>query len=167
MKSREDIYKITSVILMLDQFIKILVSKYIDLGNGINIIPNFFSIIYIKNTGAAFSIFKDNTTLLIVVSIIMIIVLDRFIKAEKNLTNLNVFAFGLIMGGILGNFGDRLFLGYVRVFLKFNIFGYNFPIFNIADICIVIGVFLLIICMIRGDDKDGSSSRDRRKSKTR
>ena len=149
MKSREDIYKITSVILMLDQFIKILVSKYIDLGNGINIIPNFFSIIYIKNTGAAFSIFKDNTTLLIVVSVIMIIVLDRFIKAEKNLTNLNVFAFGLIMGGIFGNLIDRIIHHGVIDYLSFKFFNYHFPIFNLADITITTGVVLLLISIIK------------------
>ena len=78
-------------------------------------------------------------------------------KDFKNTHLVNI-SFGLLFGGILGNFGDRLFLGYVRDFLKFNIFGYHAPVFNVADASIVIGVILLIICMIRGDEVNENRS---------
>lgn len=149
MKTREDIYKITSIILMLDQFIKILINKYMELGSGINIIPNFFSLIYIKNTGAAFSILKDNTFILTITSVIIIIILDRFIKKEENLNKLSIISFGLIMGGIFGNLIDRIIHHGVIDYLSFKIFNYHFPIFNLADITIVGGVFLLLISMIK------------------
>ena len=68
----------------------------------------------------------------------------------------NNMAFGLLMGGIIGNLIDRLFLGYVRDFLAFRIFNYNYPVFNLADTFIVVGVILLIIAIIKGEDKIGN-----------
>ena len=155
MKSREDIYKITAVVLMLDQFIKILVNKYIEFGKVISIIPNFFNLTNIKNTGAAFSILQDNTLLLIILTVIIIIILDRFIKKEKNFTKLSSLSLGLIMGGIFGNLLDRIIHHGVIDYLSFKIFNYNAPIFNLADTTIVVGVllFLISIIMERGTDK--------------
>ena len=73
-------------------------------------------------------------------------------------TKLNTYGFGLLLGGILGNLSDRLIFGYVKDFLDFIIFKYDFPVFNIADICIVIGVILLIISILKGEDNSGSKS---------
>lgn len=64
-------------------------------------------------------------------------------------------SFYILLGGIIGNFIDRIFLGYVRDFLDFRIFNYNFPIFNISDICICIGIFLMIIEVVK-EDKNAS-----------
>ena len=155
MKSREDIYKITAVVLMLDQFIKILVNKYIEFGKVISIIPNFFNLTNIKNTGAAFSILQDNTLLLIILTVIIIIILDKYIKKEKNFTKLSILSLGLIMGGIFGNLLDRIIHHGVIDYLSFKIFNYNTPIFNLADATIVVGVllFLISIIMERGTNK--------------
>ena len=155
MKSREDIYKITAVVLMLDQFIKILVNKYIEFGKVISIISNFFNLTNIKNTGAAFSILQDNTILLIILTVIIIIILDKYIKKEKNFTKLSSLSLGLIMGGIFGNLLDRIIHHGVIDYLSFKIFNYHAPIFNLADITIVLGVllFLISIIMERGTNK--------------
>ena len=148
MKSRENIFKITAIILMLDQFIKILVNRYMDLGSQIKIIPNFFSLFYLKNTGAAFSILEDNTVILVIISVIIIVILDRYIKTEKNFTRLSEISLGLIMGGIFGNLIDRIIHHGVIDYLSFKFFSYNFPVFNLADMAITIGVGLLLISMI-------------------
>ena len=78
--------------------------------------------------------------------------LFNYIKDFKE-NKRNIVAFSFIFGGILGNLCDRLFLGYVRDFLSFKVFGYFFPVFNIGDSLIVIGVILLLIAIIKGEDK--------------
>ena len=65
----------------------------------------------------------------------------------------------MLYAGIFGNFIDRLFHGYVIDFLDFKIFNYDFPIFNFADICIVVGTFLVIIAIFRGEDNENNSRR--------
>ena len=154
MKSRENIYKIVAIILMLDQFIKILVNKFLDLGSSIKIIPNFFSIMYLKNTGAAFSILEDSTPLLVIVSVIIIILLDRSIKKTSKFTALEEISLGLIMGGIFGNLMDRIIHHEVIDYLAFYLKNYSFPVFNFADMMITIGIVYLIIVMFMEEKKE-------------
>ena len=154
MNKKEDIYKITSIILMLDQFIKIIVNHNMKINTGLQIIPHFFSLTFVKNTGAAFSILEDSTLLLIVISVVFIIILDRYIKQEKNFTKPLVISLGMIMGGIFGNLIDRIIHHGVIDYLDFTIFKYHFPIFNLADIGITVGVFILLISMIKDGIKE-------------
>ena len=144
MKSKEDIYKITCIVLLLDQFVKFMVNKFMVLNKSIEVIPKVFSLYYVKNNGAAFSILENNTILIIAVSIVFIIILDYYIRHEKEFTKLSVISLGMIMGGIFGNLLDRLIYHSVIDYLSF----FKFPIFNIADICICVGVGLLIISEI-------------------
>ena len=154
------------VTLLIDQITKIIIDLALKIDETVSVIKNFFYITRVSNTGAAFSILEGKTILLSIVSVIAVILLLRYMKDFKNNKLVNL-SFGLLLGGIIGNFGDRLFLGYVRDFLKFNIFGYNYPVFNIADATIVIGVILLIICMIRGDEISGNSSKHWWRNQTR
>ena len=167
MNKREDIYKITSIILMLDQFIKILINKSMNLYDQIKIIPNFFSLFYVKNTGAAFSILEDNTILLTVISVIFIVIIDRLIKKEKKFSKLQTISLGMIMGGIFGNLIDRIIHHAVIDYLSFKIINYEFPVFNLADIGITVGVMLLIISMFleRGEYDRKDFLRDNKRSK--
>ena len=145
-------YFLAVFLLILDQVCKSIIEVYIELGKSISVIPNFFSLTNAHNTGGAWSILNDKPIIFIVVSILALILLVRYMfHFKKNVRN--EIAFALTISGILSNLADRIFLGYVRDFLDFNIFSYDFPIFNIADICIVIGVFLLIIAIIKGEDK--------------
>ena len=148
MKNRENVYKITSIILMLDQFIKLIVTRNLNLYEEVKIIPKFFSILYVKNTGAAFSILKDSSFLLIILSVIFVLLLDNYIKKEKHLSLEQVISFGLIMGGIFGNLMDRIIHHSVIDYLSFTFGKYYFPIFNLADTAIVCGVILYGISII-------------------
>lgn len=151
MKSKEDIYKITCVVLLLDQFIKFMINKFMDLNTSIKVIPNFFKIYYVRNSGAAFSILENNTILIVIISIIFIVLLDYYIRKEKNFTKLSIISLGMIMGGIFGNLMDRIIYHSVIDYLSFG----SFPIFNLADIFICVGVGILIISEIRSKNKNG------------
>lgn len=151
------IYIISLIIFILDQITKSLISTYLKLNKSIEIIKDFFYIRYINNKGASWGILENNRFLLIGLSIIAIIMIIRYSYSFKK-TKLNTYGFGLLLGGILGNLSDRLIFGYVKDFLDFIIFRYDFPVFNIADISIVIGVVLLIISILKGEDKNGSKS---------
>ena len=151
-------YIIAVIILIIDQISKSLIEIFIDLEESITVIPNFFYLTVAHNTGGAWSIFSNHSYLLIIASIIAIILLIKFMFGFKNNLRNNP-AFAFLFGGIFSNLADRLFLGYVRDFLDFKIFGYDYPIFNIADITIVVGVFLLLIAIIKGEDRRDKSSK--------
>ena len=110
------------------------------------------------NTGAAFGIFSKSTTFLIAVSIVIVLcmlLVDLMLKIKSKTY---IIGFGLILGGAIGNFFDRAVLGYVRDFIMFD-FWHTFPIFNIADCCIVIGAVLVCIHFIflSKVDKNGNN----------
>ena len=148
-------FTISIIVLIIDQILKLLVQTF---STNISLIKNFFAITYYQNTGAAWSILEGQQVLLILVAVVMLVVVYSmmFSFEENKLTN---FAFGVLFGGIVGNLIDRILFGYVRDFIAFTIFGYHFPIFNIADVAIVVGVILLIIDTIKGEIKNGNRSR--------
>ena len=157
MKLNKKIQSIIFLSLILDQISKIVINTNLKENESIKVIGSFFKLTNVFNEGAAFSLFDGSKVFLIIVSIISILFLLYMMKDFKE-SKLNNIAFGLIYGGILGNLIDRLFLGYVRDFLDFNIFGFHYPVFNLADSFIVIGVIILIIELIKGE-KDGVSSK--------
>lgn len=146
---------ISIFILLIDQVTKALASIYLTLNKSIDIITNFFSLTLTNNYGAAFGIFKHNNVLLILVTLIILLVLYKYMYSFKKNRRNNI-AFGLILGGIFGNLIDRILKGYVIDFLDFKIFNYDYPVFNIADIAIVVGVILLGYAILRKEDKCGS-----------
>lgn len=142
------------IFLIIDQITKILVIKILPLSGSIEIIKNFFYIIPTNNTGAAFSILLGKRIFLIVVAILIIGILLYYIKKNKVDGKLNIIAFSLIIGGSLGNLIDRIVRGYVVDFISIKLGSYNFPIFNVADTLIVVGVFLLLIKNTGGNKND-------------
>lgn len=146
---------ILSIILfIIDQISKILVVKLIDINHSIEVIKNFFYLTYTHNTGAAFSILTGQRIFLILIAVAILIILFNHIRKNKVKEKLEILSFSLIIGGSLGNLIDRVVRGYVVDFIDIKIFGYNFPVFNIADTFIVIGVFLLLIETIRREHKN-------------
>lgn len=140
------------IVLAVDQISKLITSSYIKIGDYISIVPNFLSLTNKQNTGAAFGILENSTGFLILISLFGLIIIYRYIRTFK-VNVRNKLAFGFLLGGVTGNLIDRVFLGYVRDFIDVNIFGYNFPTFNIADSMILIGVTLLIYAIIKGEDE--------------
>jgi len=145
----------TSILFLIDIFSKYLITKLVIFGESITIINNFLNITYVKNTGAAWSILNNNTLIVTIISIIIISFLVWYIYINsKNNNKFEKIGYSLVLGGALGNLFDRLVYGYVIDFIDINIFNYDYPIFNLADTFIVIGVILLFISMWR-DKKDG------------
>lgn len=140
-KNRILIIVLVSFLLGLDLIIKHLVSSYL---TNINIIDNFFSLTYVLNDGAAFSLFASKTYLLILISLLCLCFIIYELKNNLADRILSV-GYSLVLAGLLGNFIDRLIDGYIIDYLSFKIFGFNYPIFNLADILIVIGIIIVII----------------------
>ena len=132
---------LVSVLLGLDLLFKYLVSTYL---TTVNIIDNFFSLTYVLNDGAAFSLFASRTYLLILIALICLFFIIYELKNNLDDRVLSI-GYSLVLAGLLGNFIDRLIDGYIIDYLSFKILGYNYPIFNFADILIVVGIIVVII----------------------
>ena len=151
---------ITFMILLVDQISKYLVMTNMKLNKSIDIIPNFFKLTYTNNHGAAFSILEGRQVLIILVSLLVFLYLVYELFKKKNNSSILCLSISLILGGLLGNLVDRLVYGHVRDFLDFKIFSYDFAIFNIGDIGIVVGVILMLIGIIL-EEKDGDKNKGR------
>lgn len=131
------------VMILLDQFTKVLM-----LNRQITIIPNLLEFTYTENTGGAFGIASSKLFLIILVSILILGIIFKFIKERKTQIDKNVLlSLYLILSGGISNLIDRVFRGYVIDFIDINIL--NFPNFNIADICITLGIFALILIVAK------------------
>ena len=152
------IWIISFICIIIDQIIKFVINNNIDLYDQNTIIDNFFYLTNVRNYGAAWSILTGSRIMLIIVTILIIIGLYYFFIRKEKLKKYEKVIYGFLYGGIIGNLIDRIFRGYVIDYLEFYIFGYSFPVFNLADILIVISMFFIIISVIKGD-KDEIISR--------
>lgn len=132
---------VVSVLLGLDLGLKYVVSSYL---TTVNIIDNFFSLTYVLNDGVAFSLFASRTYLLIFIALLCLFFIIYELKNNLDDRVLSI-GYSLVLAGLLGNFIDRLIDGYIVDYLSFKILGYNYPIFNFADILIVVGVIIVIV----------------------
>lgn len=148
---------IALICLIIDQISKLIIVSKLSLYETKIIFKNFFNITYVQNTGAAFSILNGKTVLFSLAAIIILLVINIYIK-KNNTNKLETLSLGILSGGIIGNLIDRIFRGYVIDFFDFKIFGYNFPVFNIADTFICLSVFCLIIITLKSGDKNELSS---------
>ena len=158
-----------------DQLIKYYIDFSMEYQSSIPVIDGFFSLHYVRNTGSAFSFLADKSWGITVLSVIsgvlglMVIVL-MIIACIKHLKLLG-FAFSLIAAGAFGNLIDRVRLKYVIDYLRFDFGNYTFPIFNLADICAVVGTFILLGIILIGhkyfDAFWGSSDKKKDRMKAR
>ncbi len=137
------------LLLLIDQGSKGIMEAILT-GKSITVIPNFFSFVFVTNTGAAWSIMQGNTLFLVILGIIAIFSLIFVMPTIKESIWKSI-SFTMLYAGIIGNLLDRAIFHYVKDFLKFTIFGYEYPVFNFADIFIVVGAILLIVAAWKGD----------------
>ena len=138
------------IIIIIDRILKIVFSNI----GSINVIGNFFKITLLHNYGAAWSILNGYRLFLIVITILELFIIYIIFIKNKKLNTKESIVLGTLTGGILGNLIDRLIYGYVIDYLDFNIFGYNFPVFNFADTAIVISIIMIIFLIYKGDLDD-------------
>ena len=140
-------FLIASLIFLLDQFTKMQVVQNLYLGQR-NELTVFFNLVHVRNYGAAFSFLSEaggwQRWFLASVSAVASMVIVYWIKKSDEKKYLETLSLIIILGGALGNFYDRLILGYVIDFLDFHWSGVHFPAFNIADTAITIGAILFI-----------------------
>lgn len=134
---------------VLDQVSKLWAADVLKDGGSIKILGNFLRLTYAENKGAAFSILQDQRIFFLITTILMLMFLGYIYFKTKNISNLSKISIAMISGGAIGNFIDRLRLGYVVDFIDVR-FGnlYNFPVFNIADSIIVCGTLLMVILIL-------------------
>jgi signal peptidase II len=138
-------YIIALVVIAVDQWTKWLVVKYMQLGESIPIIPNVLYITSHRNRGAAWGILQGQFWLFYLITVIVVIGLVVYIQRLPRGERLFGIAFGLMLGGAIGNFIDRVFRKEVVDFIHTYIGTYSFPVFNIADSALCIGVALVFI----------------------
>ena len=156
---KKKIFISSFIFLIVDILSKVIIRNTLTLNESIPLIPNFFNLTYVINSGAAFSILEGKQLFLIILSIFVLGFLIYYIRKEK-VTIFQVFYYSLLISGILGNLLDRIIYNGVIDFFSFQLFSYNAPIFNIADTYIVIGVGLIFIELIRKEIYGNKSNRE-------
>ncbi|MFF2909724.1 signal peptidase II [Paenibacillus sp. NPDC057934] len=157
-------YLIALIAFLIDQATKYVIATRLELGEQIPVIGNFFLITSHRNRGAAFGILEGQQWFFILVTIVVVAGIVWYLNKVKATRKLLPTALGLVLGGAVGNFLDRMLNGEVVDFLQFNFGSYTFPIFNVADSCIVIGVALIILDSLR-DMKGGEEITEVKESK--
>ncbi len=154
-QTRLKLLLIAAAVIVADRLSKLWIVRHIPPGQDITMIPRFFWLTHVYNNGAAFSLFADTPSpdkvrwMLIAFSVIAIVIVLAVLWKAGRVVNATSVALALILGGAVGNLYDRLASRYVIDFLAFNLFGYHYPDFNVADSCIVIGACLLLIEVFR------------------
>ncbi len=131
------------LIVGLDQWVKSAIVSAIPLGESHPVLTNVFSLTYLQNTGAAWSIFEGKLAFFTVITVVAVAVILYFMVKNRGGHVLLMVGFSLILAGALGNFIDRIRLGYVVDMFQLDFI--QFPIFNVADISLCIGVACLFI----------------------
>ena len=141
-------------LVVLDQLVKFLVRANIGPGEAVPFLPHILQLTYVKNTGAAFSIFEEHTWILALVSLVVSILLVVLLVKKVFPHPFAMFCLSVVLAGAVGNLIDRVFMGYVTD--MFQTIFMNFAVFNVADICVVCGIaFCVYYLLFHGkEDKD-------------
>ena len=145
---------ITVILIILDQLSKYFIVRHFNVYDEWIIIKNFLKFEYVQNTGISFGLFSGGGLIIIIATLGVIgFMIYDFLGEESKIHN---FSCMLILSGAIGNLIDRIFRGYVVDFISFTILNHKMAIFNIADICVVVGILLYIVLMF----VEGKKSKD-------
>ena len=139
----------SSVLVLLDQLSKTAVRRSFLPGQSRAVWPGVFYLSYVQNPGAAFGLLRNQTWLLVIVTLAVVALIILFAGRVNFQTPLPGWSLSLVLGGAVGNLIDRLRFGYVVDFLDFRVW----PVFNVADMAIVVGVGLLMIYLLGSEGK--------------
>ncbi len=153
---------LTLFVIVFDQLTKYLVMQRFGLHESMPIIPGFFDLTYVRNTGAAFGFMATahpsfRVPFFLVVPVVALVAIAYIFRRIPETDWKLSIALSLVVGGAVGNLIDRVFLGYVVDFLDFYWGPQHFPAFNVADTAICIGVGVLTLDLLTQDKKDKSS----------
>ena len=147
MKKRGLVAGVIAILIVLDQLVKSYVVQNIALGEIKSWIPNFVSLTYLQNRGAAFSILQDQQLLFAVITLVVVVGAIWYLHKHMEDSFWMVLGLTLIIAGGLGNFIDRISQGFVVD--MFHLDFINFAIFNVADSYLTVGVIILLIAMLK------------------
>ena len=134
------------LLVVIDQVVKFLVRANIPLGQYVPFIPHVMDLTYWRNTGAAFSLFSRHTWILTIVSLVVAVVIAGALVKKVVSHPFGVTALSVVLAGAVGNLIDRMFFGYVTDMFATTFM--NFAIFNVADICVVLGGIATVIYVL-------------------
>lgn len=135
-----------AALVAIDQVVKALVRANIPLGGSVPFLPHVMDLTYYQNTGAAFSLFEDMTWLLTIISLLVAAAIAVAIMKKMFHTPLGLLALSVVLAGAVGNLIDRLFFGFVTdMFMTTFV---NFAVFNVADICVVLGGIATVVYVL-------------------
>ncbi|WP_022847245.1 MULTISPECIES: signal peptidase II [unclassified Desulfurobacterium] len=142
-------FLVVSAVFIIDRITKIFAMRFLK-GKVVTVIPDFFSLVFAENKGAAFSIFSSSTgagrfLMLIAFPAVIVVALIYLLLTKKEYPLYLKISLSLILGGALGNLYDRIIYGTVVDFLDFHVGKYHWPAFNVADIAVFIGTVMLIL----------------------
>jgi len=151
-------------VLILDQWTKGLITRSFEVHQSRPVMTEFFDLTYVQNSGAAFGLFAsvDSSLKAIIlnsVAILVFLIVSAYALRTSHRSVRLQLGFALILGGAVGNLMDRVRHGYVVDFLDFSISGHHWPAFNVADAAICMGVGLLFLDMLRGEEEPPQETR--------
>jgi signal peptidase II len=152
------------LVMILDQWTKLLVLSHFEYGESLAMIRDFFSLTYVRNTGAAFGFLASanpafRVPFFLAVPIVAMVILGFLYRDLPKDSRWRSLALGLVTGGAIGNLIDRVRLGFVVDFLDFHYQNiYYFPAFNIADSAICVGVAILLLSTIEKKENSSDAS---------
>lgn len=146
---RKYFFFIAIIVLLLDRIAKWAIASNISLHDSVVVIPGFFRLTHVQNTGAAFGLFADSSAqwkvgALVSFSVLALVVVSALLWKHSHSLSTTTIGLSLILGGAMGNLWDRMVSGHVVDFLDFYVGSYHWPAFNVADSAIVVGAILLV-----------------------
>lgn len=146
-------YIIAALVVGIDQLTKWLVVTYMQLGESIEVIPNFFNLTSHRNRGAAWGMLEGKMYFFYAITLVFVVGIVYYIQKFAKQERLFGIALAFLLGGAIGNFIDRLINQEVVDFFHFNFGDYHFPVFNVADMSLTFGVILVFLHIVLEERK--------------